>query len=435
MRICFLNFNPISLTSLPSINTTKIIHILLIAYGFLIPISNNASSKILVGITIIGLFSGEFLQRLLSTLRQKLILSFLLLYTLNALWMIGSNNLEMPLFRLNDYKYIFGIIILGMFLEQKTLFPIITAFLSGMFVSELCSYAMAVNITIPFLHFTQGMGNVPFMETYSDYSTILSIALAIILYQLITNTGSLTLFQKGVYAFFFLSASFNIAILAGRSGYIMYALSILTVLIFIYRKKLLKALIIATLLIFGGYAFAYNLSPLFQTRVNTFINDIQLLQKNDFSTGIGTRAGFYYYSIDLIKANPFFGVGAGDHIEEFKKIIVQKDSNPSNVHELFFNVRNGVNASLHSEILDDITQFGFVGLMVFLSIFYHLMHPGHNDPFRTFLATLTIVVFFASSFGGNLFNSDFIGRFFLFFSVLSLITYEERQKSLPSQSV
>lgn len=408
---------------------------MLIAYGFLIPISNSASSKILVGITIIGLFSGEFLQRLFSTLRQKLILSFLLLYTLNAVWMIGSTNLDMPIFRLNDYKYIFGIIILGMFLKQKTLFPIITAFLSGMFVSELCSYAMAVNITIPFLHFTQGMGNVPFMETYSDYSTILSIALAIILYQLITHTGSLTLFQKGVYTFFFLSASFNIAILAGRSGYIMYALSILTVLIFIYRKKLLKALIIATLLIFGGYTFAYNVSPLFQARVNTFIYDIQLLQKNDFSTGVGARAGFYYYSIDLIKANPFFGVGAGDHIEEFKKIIVQKDSNPSNVHELFFNVRNGVNASLHSEILDDITQFGFVGLMVFLSIFYHLMHPGHNDPFRTFLATLTIVIFFASSFGGNLFNSDFIGRFFLFFSVLSLITYEERQKSLPSQSV
>ena len=348
--------------------------------------------------------------------------------------MIGSTNLDMPLFRLNDYKYIFGIIILGMFLKQKTLFPIITAFLSGMFVSELCSYAMAVNITIPFLHFTQGMGNVPFMETYSDYSTILSIALAIILYQLITHTGSLTLFQKGVYTFFFVSASFNIAILAGRSGYIMYALSILTVLIFIYRKKLLKALLIASLLIIGGYTLAYSLSPLFQTRVNTFINDIQLLQKNDFSTGVGARAGFYYYSIDLIKANPFFGVGAGDHIEEFKKIIVQKDSNPSNVHELFFNVRNGVNASLHSEILDDITQFGFVGLMVFLSIFYHLMHPGHNDPFRIFLATLTIVIFFASSFGGNLFNSDFIGRFFLFFSALSLITYEERKKQEASQS-
>lgn len=435
MRICFLNFNPIFSTSLPSINTTKIIHILLIAYGFLIPISNSASSKILVGITIVGLFSGEFLQRLVSTLRQKLILSFLLLYALNAVWMIGSSNLEMPFFRLNDYKYIFGIIILGMFLEQKTLFPIITAFLSGMFISELCSYAMAVDMTVPFLHFTEGMGNVPFMETYSDYSTILSIALAIILYQLITYTGSLTLFQKGVYTFFFLSASFNIAILAGRSGYIIYALSILTVLIFIYRKKLLKALIISTLLIFGGYTLAYNLSPLFQTRVNTFIYDIQLLQKNDFSTGVGARAGFYYYSIDLIKANPFFGVGSGDHIEEFKKIIVQKDSNPSNVHELFFNVRNGVNASLHSEILDDITQFGFVGLMVFLSIFYHLMHPRHNDPFRTFLATLTIVVFFTSSFGGNLFNSDFIGRFFLFFSALSLITYEERQKSLPLQSL
>lgn len=434
MRICFLNFNPISLTSRASINTTKIIHILLIAYGFLIPISNSASSKILVGITIIGLFSEEFLQRLVSTLRQRLILSFLFLYTLNAVWMIGSTNLDMPIFRLNDYKYIFGIIILGMFLKQKTLFPIITAFLSGMFVSELCSYAMAVNITIPFLHFTQGMGNVPFMETYSDYSTILSIALAIILYQFITHTGSLTLFQKGVYTFFFVSASFNIAILAGRSGYIMYALSILTVLIFIYRKKMLKALIIATLLIVGGYTFAYNVSPLFQTRVNTFINDIQLLQKNDFSTGVGARAGFYYYSIDLIKANPFFGVGAGDHIEEFKKIIVQKDSNPSNIHELFFNVRNGVNASLHSEILDDITQFGLVGLMVFLSIFYHLMHPGHNDPFRTFLATLTIVVFFASSFAGNLFNSDFIGRFFLFFSALSLITYEERKKQEASQS-
>lgn len=408
---------------------------LLIAYAFFLPISNKTSSIILLGIMAAGLFNGDFFPRLISTLRQKLILSFLLFYSLYLIWMIGSSNLEMPLFRLQDYKYIFGIIVLGMFLDQKILFPMITAFLSGMFVSELCSYAMAVDITVPFLHFTQGMGNVPFMETYSDYSTILSIALAIILYQLITHTGSLTVFQKGIYAFFFISSSFNIAILAGRSGYIIYALSILTVLIFIYRKKLFKALLIATLLIVGGYTLAYNVSPLFQTRVNTFINDIQLLQKNDFSTGVGARAGFYYYSVDLIKANPFFGVGAGDHINEFKKVVLENESNPANIHELFFNVRNGVNASLHSEILDDLTQFGLIGFIVFLSIFYHLMHPGHNDQFRTFLATLTIVVVFASSFGGNLFNSDFIGRFFLFFSALSLITYEERKKQEASQSV
>ncbi len=433
MKVGFLNVSTLPLTSLSSVNTTKLIHVLLIAYGFLLPISNGASSKILVGITILGLFSGEFLPRLLSTLRQKLILSFLLLYALNAIWMIGSSNLEMPLFRLNDYKYIFGIIILGMFLNQKTLFPVITAFLSGMFVSELCSYAMAVDITVPFLHFTEGMGNVPFMETYSDYSTILSIALAIILYQLITHTGSLTMFQKGVYAFFFISASFNIAILAGRSGYIMYALSILTVLIFIYRKKLLKTFLIASVLIIGGYTLAYNLSPLFQNRVNVFVEDIEHLKAKNFATGVGARAGFYYYSLDVIKANPLFGAGAGDHINEFKRVVLKNESNPANIHELFFNVRNGVNASLHSEILDDLTQFGLVGFMIFLSIFYFLLHPGHTDPFRLFLATLTVVIFFASSLGGNLFNSDFIGRFFLFFSALSLITYEERQTFKGSQ--
>lgn len=434
MKVGFLNVSTLPLTALSSVNTTKLIHLLLIAYGFLLPISNGASSKILVGITIIGLFSGEFLQRLVSTLRQKLILSFLLLYALNAIWMIGSSNLEMPLFRLNDYKYIFGIIVLGMFFHQKILFPVITAFLSGMFVSELCSYAMAIDITIPFLHFTEGMGNVPFMETYSDYSTILSIALAIILYQLITNTGSLTVFQKSVYTFFFLSASFNIAILSGRSGYIMYALSILTVLIFIYRKKLFKILLIATVLIGGGYTLAYNMSPLFQSRVNILVEDIEHLKIKNFATGVGARAGFYYYSVDVIKANPLFGVGAGDHINEFKNVVLKNESNPANIHELFFNVRNGVNASLHSEILDDLTQFGLIGFIVFLNIFYHLMRPQHTDPFRTFLATLTIVVFFTSSFGGNLFNSDFIGRFFLFFSALSLITYEERQILEESQS-
>lgn len=434
MKVGFLNVSTLPLTALSSVNTTKLIHLLLIAYGFLLPISNGASSKILVGITIIGLFSGEFLQRLVSTLRQKLILSFLLLYALNAIWMIGSSNLEMPLFRLNDYKYIFGIIVLGMFFHQKILFPVITAFLSGMFVSELCSYAMAVDITIPFLHFTEGMGNVPFMETYSDYSTILSIALAIILYQLITNTGSLTVFQKSVYTFFFLSASFNIAILSGRSGYIMYALSILTVLMFIYRKKLFKILLIATVLIGGGYTLAYNMSPLFQSRVNILIEDIEHLKTKNFATGVGARAGFYYYSVDVIKANPLFGVGAGDHINAFKQVVLKNESNPANIHELFFNVRNGINASLHSEILDDLTQFGLIGFIVFLSIFYFLLHPEHNDSFRLFIATLTVVVFFATSWAGNLLNGDFIGRFFLFFSALSLITYEERQILEESQS-
>lgn len=411
-----------------SINTIPVIHYLLIVYALLLPISNHGSSVILISITVLGLLTQDFFPRLISTLRQRLIQSFLLFYSLYAIWMIGSSYTEMSLFRLQDYRYIFSIVILGMFLHKKLLFPLLTAFLSGMFLSELCSYSMAVGLAVPFVHFTEGMGNVPFMETYSDYSIILSIALALILYQLITHTGSLTTLQKIIYLVFFLSASFNIFIVASRAGYFMYALSLLTTLLFVYRQKIWKALSIALILIVSGYILAYSFSPLFQHRVQMFKEDIYQLQNKNFATGVGARAGFYYYGIEIIKQNPIFGVGAGDHIEELKKILLIQEANPANIHELEFNVRNGVNASLHSELLDDATQFGLVGLAIFLSIFYFLLTSKAPDPTRRFIAVLTFAIFFASSFGGNLFNSDFIGRFFLYFSVLTLPTYEERLK-------
>lgn len=406
----------------------------LITYAFFAPISNKTSGSILIIISVLLLFTSQIKERFLFVIKDKVIQSFILFYLLYLIWMIGSENTDMALFRLHDYKFIFGIIIIAMAVQKEFIGKILTGFMLGMFISELLSYAMSFQLRIPIVKLTEGMGSVPFMESYTDYATALSIALGVIFYNLLSKY-TLTIYQKSFYLFFFFTASLNIFIVASRIGYLLYAVAILSVLIFMYKKQFVKILIAGTLLITFGYTLAYSVSDLFKQRTTALYHDAILLSNNDFSTSAGTRAGYYYYSIEIIKNNFLFGVGAGDHIPEIKQIILDQDPSQANIDNLFFNIRNGVNASLHSEFLDDITQFGIIGLLVFLNIFYQLLKYKQPDRDRKNLQIVLVTTIFILSTATNIFNSDFIARIFLFLSALSLMTFEERKMSVQNKSI
>lgn len=411
-----------------------ILNYLLMVYAFFVPISGKTSSYILLLISVLLLFSNEFKSRLVSIIQDKVIQAFILFYLMYLIWMIGSDNIGMALFRLNDYKFIFGIIIIAMTVQKEFISKTLASFMLGMYVSELFSYAMALHIKIPFIKLTEGMGSVPFMQSYTEYATALSITLGIILYTLLSNKSS-SIYERIFYMIFFITASLNIFIVASRIGYVLYAISVFSVLFFLYKKQFTKILISGALLIIFGYTLAYNVSEVFKIRCGQLYSDIQSINNNDFSTSVGARAGYYFYSVPIIKNNFIFGVGAGDHISEIKNVILSREQHQASIENLFFNIRNGYNASLHSEYLDDITQFGFLGLLIYLNIFYQLLAYKHNDGKRKTLQVLVAISILVLSIGANIFNSDFIARIFIFLSALSLATFEERQMFSKNKSI
>lgn len=411
-----------------------ILNYLLMVYAFFAPISGKTSFYILLLLSLLLLFSEGFINRFMSIIQDKVVQGFVLFYSMHLIWMVGSDDINMALFKLNDYKFILTIVIIAMTIEKEFINKILTSFMLGMYINELFSYAMALHIKIPMIKLTAEMGNVPFMQSYTEYATVLSIVLGIIFYKLLSNKNS-SLQERIFYILFFITASANIFIVASRIGYVLYTLSILSVLLFFYKKQLIKILIAGSIPIILAYTLAYNFSELFKLRISALYYDIVSIPDKNFTTSIGTRAGFYLYDTAVIKNNFFFGVGAGDHITEVKKIILSKEPNQANIDELFFNLRNGYNASLHSEFLDNITQFGIVGLIIYINMFYQLLIYKQNDTNRKILQIILSVTLLFLSIGSNVFNPDFLARILILLSALSLTTFGERQMFSKNKSI
>jgi O-antigen ligase len=182
-------------------------------------------------------------------------------------------------------------------------------------------------------------------------------------------------------------------------------------------------------LIVGGYAAAYNLSSIFHERVNGFFNQTQAaVTDKNYATSTGTRVGYNLYGYDLFLENPIFGVGTGDHIEEFLNYIKKVETNLANYNSMAYSVSNGADGSLHSEFLDNILQFGIIGLLIFLNIFYQLFRYPYDDHYMKVVQVIFIVILLAVSTVSLIFLYSKIGKIFTLLSALTLKVYHDEKR-------
>jgi hypothetical protein len=118
------------------------------------------------------------------------------------------------------------------------------------------------------------------------------------------------------------------------------------------------------------------------------------------------RLEFARAAITIIKENPWFGVGAGNWKEEFRKTF--EKSNSKLDKELY--------ASSHNQYLNYMVKFGIPGFLIimFLLVYPVIKSKSYIDPlFLTFL-----VFMFAANFGDSNFETHMGSSFFLFFYCL-----------------
>lgn len=415
------------MTAYKRFNPSLYANYLLIAYAFFLPISHKIASPLMIGIVVFTLLSGNLKQRFLEVIHNRVVIAFLLFYFMHLVWMIGSEHIGTALFKLKEFKYILYIIPIAMVLKKEFIPKIILAFIAAMFVSTALSYVMHFGLTLPFDVFRLNTSsnphqfNVPFMESYTQYTTVLVIALGITMHQLLRRK-SLSLYQTMFYGTFFVSGSVMIFLIGSRIGYSAYVLSILTVLLSVYKKHSLKIILLGLLITLAGYFTAYSISSLFRDRVNLAINDIRMVSQGNLATSLGARVGYHLYSYDVIADHLFFGVGTGDHIDAVSQQILQNESDKKNLGGLMFNISSGHNASLHSEYLDTLVQFGIIGLFIFLNLFYRILRQSQQNDLLKTVQTLSVVMLAFVSIGSIIFITSDIGKVFILLTALTLVS-------------
>ena len=192
----------------------------------------------------------------------------------------------------------------------------------------------------------------------------------------------------------------------GRTG--MFVFCCLTLLYLYQRLSLVKwavSIVIFLALLFGAYQTSNN----FSVRVNEAINEIADYEPGKSRTSIGQRFDWWKISLQLVGEKPLFGHGAGSYETAHNRAIKNSRITPTD--------------NPHNEYLFITTQFGLVGLALFLLMIALQLQEakgiGLRD--RQLLHGVVLALLAGSLMNSLLFDSQ-QGHFYLFMSGALLAT-------------
>jgi len=293
------------------------INYLILAYALVIPLSAQVSRCIAVSMLVLCLFEGGWKQKILAIKKEFLIKALFLLIavlSLSLLW-TQSENLHIGIRYITRFWYLLPLLVIYLFLEKKMIPYLFSAFLLGMFISEVASYGIFFEL----IHIPKKspINPAPFMH-HTIYSVFLVTAIGILLNKLLNNSKIAYRVFGGI---FFLTMTANLFINAGRTGQILFFLVVSYVVLDNF-KLTFRSIISVILLICVVPLLAFYYSPNFKNRMIEGYND--LTQLTNYNTSLGARAGLYLISKEIIQGAPLLGVGAGDYLEEKQVIVEQK---------------------------------------------------------------------------------------------------------------
>ena len=392
---------------LRTFNLEKTYQYLLISLAFLMPLTVFGGNLVILLIVILWLISGSYRNKFNLIIQSKLLLASIIFFGLHVIGLFWTNDMEWGIHIVRKMWYFLLLFpVLYTIVIKENIHKYIASFLLAITITEILSYSIWFEIIEPFKN-ASVYNPTPFMSHIS-YNPILAFAIYIVLHRLMIqrDIGKIQMF---LYGFFGFSMSINMFITGGRAGQVGFFV-ILAVLIFqFFNLSKIKSLIIIFFMTPFIFFSAYQLSTIFSDRVDAgyqnFINYSHDMDTKKI-TSVGSRLTFNINSIEMIKKNPFLGVGTGDFPDEYKKINMTNTphmNNVTNPHNMYTLVT---------------AQLGLIGLISFLSVFYFQIKIALHSK-NTLLRDVGIalpVLFLVIMFSDSYLLGHFTTLMFIFFS-------------------
>jgi O-antigen ligase len=390
-------------------NLAKIYQFLLIVLAFLMPISVSLANFIIVIIVLLWIFTGSFRVKLNEIFASKFLIASMIFYFLHLLGMIWTDDFEWGLHMLHKMWYFILLLpILYTIVKKSHIKYYIFAFLSAIAITEIFSYLVWFEIIDEFRKAYHN-NPTPFMSHIS-YNPYLAFSIYLVVHELLFNQNNRL--QVFFYSFFSFIMVINMFITGGRAGQVMFFMVVVILCIQYFRNNYLKASLAIIILIPSIFLFAYHSSPLFQERIKLVVSeivnyDIETITGNQMvNSSIGARILFTSNSLEIIKNNPFIGVGTGDFPNEYKKINENNSPNGPNVK------------NPHNMYVLILVELGIIGLISMLSIFYYQIKfsKKQDSVFLRDLGLTLPILFLVIMFSDSYLLGHFTSLLFVFFS-------------------
>jgi O-antigen ligase len=349
-------------------NLNKIYQFLLIILAFLMPLTVFGANLIIVIICLIWLFSGDYKSKYIKIINNKLMIASIMFYFVHLLGMLWTEDLAWGFHILHKMWYFLLLFpVIYSIVRKDYVKYYLSAFLLAIAFTEVVSYLVWFELIEPFKNATVA-NPTPFMSHIS-YNPILVFAIYLVLHEIFFNK-KLTNLLFSFYSFFAISMTINMFITGGRAGQVAFFVMLAIIIFQFFDKQRIKSLITIFIVIPGIFFAAYQVSNLFQERVDLAVKEIATYEDMKYSS-VGLRINFALNSWEVIKKNPIIGVGTGDFPIEYKKI------NEINSPGMVDGVADSTNP--HNMYILILMQLGIVGLMSMLSIFYYQIKLSFNS--------------------------------------------------------
>jgi len=388
---------------------------LLIAFAFALPLTVAGANIIDAFIVLLWLVRGTFKEDWSEVKNNKVVLAVLGFYLLHIVGLLWTEDMQWGLHILKKETKFLMIPIFMLFVRREHVKYYIYAFLLAMSISEILSYGVWFEV-IPEFKNARIENPTPFMSHIS-YNPFLAIAIYLLLHS-VTFNKELNNNQRFIYLIFAITMSINMFITGGRAGQVMFFAMLIIVVFQYFRQEMIKAIIIISITIPLIFIFAYNLSDLFNKRMNDAITNT-LKYDTDKNSSVGERYTFWINSYEIIELHPFIGVGTGDFKNEYKKVNQKNTpSSPDTDHP-------------HNMYFLELVQFGILGFISLLSIlFYQVKNSLRNDDlFIRYIGITFPLLFSIIMLSDSYLLGHYTGMLFIFFSSFLYKNYDFTQKT------
>ena len=344
----------------------KIVNILAVIYLFSLTVSYKISGTLIYIILFIFLLNPKVGTYLKNSLKNRFVQAGLLYLAVILIWFIGTHDLSFAITQLKINKFYLLPILFFAFIRPEYFKYYVLAFILGAIVNFIWTYLMFFNIIDN--HYSNLIIN------QSEHAFLIFLTILSLFYRLVKYEDKLV--YKILIIFIILLLSSNVFLLK-KTQIVSYVIVLFVAFIYLYRKDIVKILIFSLTFL---SIFLIGINFLFPTVKYQLLHELdgvqKAIQKQDFTNSMSARLGVAYYSLQVIEDSPIFGYGTGDHAYEVKKAI--NNSELKNIDSKSYDILigtliTGKHVTLHNTFLQVLVQYGIIGLLIFLNIFYQIL--------------------------------------------------------------
>lgn len=355
---------------------------------------------------------GEKLKILYKFKPLLLFISFVLYSFISVFWSDSFREGFYRVFNFHKYEFLFAIGVLLALSKEQALTAIKVLLLS---FSAYSIFTILVHFNI----LSVAEATYPAPEGFLRFSIstqymVMSIFIALF-FMLFTKNRV----ERVLYFLISSLSLFALFINYSRASQLAFFLVLLVFIVIFFFKNIKWGIAILALFILILLVVVQNEKMV--AKFNVAVQEIEdVIEKDVYSGSFGARLYFNKAGIEIIKKNFFFGMGPVDNRKELVKM------EQADAQYKFVTIEH-----FHSEHMEILTAYGFIGYMLILSAITLLIYKLRGERLHFYIAmSIFLTLFFVSLANKTLALKPLNYVYVILFLLLSILAYKQEQKTI-----